>query len=934
ETWDIVGEVLVRQRDRPTFVKVWIEFLSRGARPPNALTRSLVRMLVRQSCVEQAVWVMRISRCLPDQGEQLPKSPYGKDHVPWDLKVQIMYVSAALEAATSLDTIAISREDALRQGKSAAQLPLLERPDPVMYAQLIGGAVRMRNDKLAEHLFKELVDAGVAPDNATYGHLASLYADKGQIRRVFCIARNMLVHQHSLLAQEKIQRGQLGSLAAQANYRERVRRQALNLKADVECIVPLLQYYIQENSEQEALILLRSWDLNYEKRVPADKLANVLLKVYNRPEDTTTVDRLLTRLVEEPSEGNTGEEEVHKQADEAAPTGCIEAARSRDIESMLRAFSQMIKTHFLAKNLPGVVRVLRKMDESKLQPSYSVLELVMRGFLREQALDLFDTVHAYVRETLRMPLSLPLYSLWMRSLVNHGDVVGVQAAFDELLEMGQFPTHRHYLLLVQAYAYNGWVDRAVSIVNNMRSPHSVIRPGLDINTAIIEAHVACGNMEQAEAELRYLLDNTLLPANRIPARPFNYMIIGSLYYGDGRKAMQMYEHMLRLGIKPDVYTFSILMHSYALARDLDNCTRVFNEMIRVGIAPDLVIYTILICAFGMAKKVGSAELVFNQVAQEQEWAQTQHKSQDAFRIGSPESLAIYTEDPDRRDWPELLNALEHGESIQMEKMRTSSFVNLDPIIYIAMLKVYNKSHRPMRALATWDRFIRNYPVVHWNPREGGILSKTLRYTAQFHLPAWTLLLRTAKVSIGVPRVLEKKSTLKRYLFVPLYPAEITEPMNARRRQKKLLARQLDVLDGGASKTKSVVRDCATRMKRRVELVGKLEKELDSRAYYDFDFCRKQRYAAARITPADLDASFKDFDYWMPEVPKVPQEPGVSGGAAEPGHISSSNSAENSAERYLKSDGTFTQETAQGIATTVARQWHELEVAGFKFNNIH
>ncbi|KAJ2410523.1 hypothetical protein GGF41_006478, partial [Coemansia sp. RSA 2531] len=105
ETWDILGEVLVRQRDRPTFVKMWIDFLSRGARPPVFLTRSLIKMLVRQSCVEQAVWVMRISRCLPDVGERLPRSPHATDHVPWDLKVQTMYVASALESATSLDAI-------------------------------------------------------------------------------------------------------------------------------------------------------------------------------------------------------------------------------------------------------------------------------------------------------------------------------------------------------------------------------------------------------------------------------------------------------------------------------------------------------------------------------------------------------------------------------------------------------------------------------------------------------------------------------------------------------------------------------------------------------------------------------------------------------------------------------------------------------------
>ncbi|KAJ2573555.1 hypothetical protein GGH95_004054, partial [Coemansia sp. RSA 1836] len=483
ETWDILGEVLVHQKDRPTFVKMWIDFLSRGARPPVFLTRSLIKMLVRQSCVEQAVWVMRISRCLPDVGDRLPRSPHATDHVPWDLKVQTMYVASALEAATSLDAILMTRGDAIRQGRAAAQLPLLDKPDPEIYAQLIGGAVRLHNEKLASHLFQELVDAGVAPDGATYGHLAALYAGKGQIARVFLIARDLLVRRHQLLAQQKIQRGQLGSPTAQTKYKEKVRRQVSSLKADVECIAPLLQFYIRENREQEALALLRSWDHVYGERVPADKFARALLEVYQRPGDSASAERLVEGVVSQ------------FEADRAALAGGESSRASlppddadADTDSARSAFAQAIKTHSQARNLPGVVQVLKEMAKCNIQPPYHIWDLVMRSFLREQAIDLFDTVHAYLRDTLKLPLTLPLYSLWMRSLRNHGDVVGVQAAFDELIELGQIPTQQHYLLLVQAYAYNGWVERAVSIVENLRKPYSVLRPGLGLNIAVIEAY--------------------------------------------------------------------------------------------------------------------------------------------------------------------------------------------------------------------------------------------------------------------------------------------------------------------------------------------------------------------------------------------------------------------------------------------------------------
>ncbi|KAJ2489070.1 hypothetical protein IWW37_004267 [Coemansia sp. RSA 2050] len=929
ETWDILGEVLVRQRDRPTFVKMWIDFLSRGARPPVYLTRSLIKMLVRQSCVEQAIWVMRISRCLPNVGEQLPRSPHATDHVPWDLKVQIMYVASALESATSLDAIIMTRGDAIRQGRAAAQLPLLDKPDPEIYAQLIGGAVRLHNEKLASHLFQELVDAGVAPNGATYGHLASLYADTGQIKRVFLIARDSLVRRHQLLAQQKLQHGLLDSPTARTKFKEKVRRQVLGLKADVECITPLLQFYIRENREQEALTLLRSWDRVYGERVPADKFARALLEVYSRPGDTVSAERLVESVVSQ---------FVAEKADlangETSPTNTPPDGLDTDVSSTLQAFAQAIKVHTHARNLPGVVQVLKEMARCNLQPPYRIWELVMRCFLREQAIDLFDTVHAYLRDTLKLPLTLPLYYLWMQSLRNHGDVKGVQAAFDELLQLGQIPTQQHYLLLVQAYAYNGWVERAVSIVENMRKPNSVLRPGLSLDIAVIEAYVASGNMERAEAELRYLLENTRLARDRIPARPFNYLIVGYLYYGKGVWAMKTYEDMGRLGIKPDVYTFAILMHSYALARNLRNCMRVFNEMIRVGVAPDLVIYTILIWAFGVAKRTDRAELVFEQVMHEHQWAQelVQKQGHNKPHASAPALLEIYAEDPNRPDWPERLDSFEGGDSNTMDHMRTSSFLNLDPVVYIAMLKVYCIAQRPMRALATWERLIKNYPVVQWNPRKGGVLSKSLHYTGSFHLPALTLLLRTVRRSIGVSSVFENKSNILKYVYTPLYLSGFVNTMASRLQYKR---RFFWRPDNSRPPSPVVLQDSASRIKMRSQIVKCVEEEINERLVFDYQFFAERRYQAPRVAASDI-AWFVDYGYWTSQDPEDTlvschsDDSDLSAGVDD----APPSTPANDDTQFIGPDGRFTQQSAQDMASIIAQEWQKLEVAGFKLNNIH
>ncbi|KAJ1989102.1 hypothetical protein GGI25_005046 [Coemansia spiralis] len=938
ETWNIISAVVVRQQDRPTFVKTWIEFLSRGARPPVDLTRTLIRMLVRQSCIEQAVWAMRISRALPDLGTDLPRAPHAADHVPWDLKVQIMYVASALEAATSFDATIMTRSDAIIQGKAAAQLPLLVGPDQDMYTHLISGAVRVGNERLARHLFEELISAGIMPEGAAYGRLASLYAQKGLINRVFVITRGVLARRYQILAQERLQQGLLNSSDEQWQYKRLIMHKASLLKDDVECFTPLLMLYIQNGYEREALALLRIWNRNYQKQVPADKLALALLKVYNRPEDASQINRLVRRALDQLTDSEHGET-GSKAGGQTNGNGEIMLEGGEKPTPKARVFSESINTHIRARDLAGVVSVLRMIADHNMSPTHYVLEAAMRGFLKEQALDLFDAMHAYLRDTMGVPLSLPLYSMWMRQLRNHGDVPGIQAAFDELVELGQIPNQRNYLYLVQAYAYNGWIEQAVSIVKNLRKPQSVLRPGLELNIAVVEAYVACGNMELAEAEFHYLLTNTLIPRDRIPARPFNYLIIGYLFQGNGLRALHIYEEMIRSGVKPDSYTFAILMHSYALSGDTKNCTRVFNEMVRLGIVPDLAIYTILICAFATKGRVRRAELIFEQISKEQAWAraQAQHPSQNsrnsdrvAQQDTTSDSLNIYTEDPDSTKLSEAIDAFDIGSNSPTEHLRTNSFFNLDPIVYLAMLKLYRNTHRPMRALATWDKLIHNFPIVQWNPRKGGLLSKSLRYTAEFHIHGWNILTNTMKQAFGVFRVMKNMNALHRFILAPQYPEKLKNAVDERCLLKKRVASVYK-----ANPDSSGITGLVHRFRLRSQLVSKLEKELDGRLSADHAFCLEQRFLSR--TPAiDEFESFTGFDYWMPEdlnkdalnATKAP----AGSQSFEPEPNAGGQVMDSESQSFINADGSIAQKSMQEIATIFMQKWRGLEETGFKFNN--
>ncbi|KAJ2882598.1 hypothetical protein FB639_002356, partial [Coemansia asiatica] len=330
--------------------------------------------------------------------------------------------------------------------------------------------------------------------------------------------------------------------------------------------------------------------------------------------------------------------------------------------------------------------------------------------------------------------------------------------------------------------------------------------------------------------------------------------------------------------------------------------------------------------------VGSAELVFSQVAEEQgvQRQQKQQKSLDkVLSLESDSGLDIYTNDPGGIDnWSDFLDsALDSRDDAVAERMRSQSFFNLDPVIYIAMLKVYCRAQKPMRALATWDRLLKNFPVVRWDPRKGGMSSKTLSFTAQFHLPAWTLLLQTARHSIGVSRALAEPSAMVNYFFMPLYPAHVALVVSRRKGVKDYIQGRLASDD----KNDDLMRSCLDNMQMRARLVRTIELELDKRTAADHGFCSRKRHAHS-MPELDSEETFADFEYWtnLGISGNVSKNPSL---AAVPDTKKQTPYQESNFDLF-DSEGNFVSESAQGIASIISHRWQSLENAGFKFNNIH
>ena len=75
----------------------------------------------------------------------------------------------------------------------------------------------------------------------------------------------------------------------------------------------------------------------------------------------------------------------------------------------------------------------------------------------------------------------------------------------------------------------------------------------------------------------------------------------------------MWDMMLGRGHKPDVATYSALIHGYFLINEVNGSTKLFYNMIQIGLTSDVKSYSIMINGYCKNKKVDQALTLFKEM---------------------------------------------------------------------------------------------------------------------------------------------------------------------------------------------------------------------------------------------------------------------------------------------------------------------------------
>lgn len=136
-----------------------------------------------------------------------------------------------------------------------------------------------------------------------------------------------------------------------------------------------------------------------------------------------------------------------------------------------------------------------------------------------------------------------------------------------------------------------------------RSVHcQTVRAGFDshthINNSLISMYCKCGNIEDALQIFRDMPTRDTIS--------WNSMIAGHAQFGQAVQAIELFEEMKLIDVKPDRITFLGVLSSCRHAGLLELCRRYFDSMARHGVEPELCHYSCIIDLLGRSRKLEEA----------------------------------------------------------------------------------------------------------------------------------------------------------------------------------------------------------------------------------------------------------------------------------------------------------------------------------------
>ncbi|KAI9124420.1 hypothetical protein K1719_004342 [Acacia pycnantha] len=163
--------------------------------------------------------------------------------------------------------------------------------------------------------------------------------------------------------------------------------------------------------------------------------------------------------------------------------------------------------------------------------------------------------------------------------------------FLEMESEGQRPNEVTLVAVLSACADLGALDLGKRV--HEYSNQSGFHENLHISNTLIDMYVKCGCLEDSYRVFEAMRERTIVS--------WSAMIAGFAMHGEGEKALELYDEMIRSGMKPNDVTFVALLHACSHLGLVDKGREFFTMMTRdYGIEPKIEHFGCMVDLFSRA----------------------------------------------------------------------------------------------------------------------------------------------------------------------------------------------------------------------------------------------------------------------------------------------------------------------------------------------
>lgn len=169
-----------------------------------------------------------------------------------------------------------------------------------------------------------------------------------------------------------------------------------------------------------------------------------------------------------------------------------------------------------------------------------------------------------------------VYSIILQSFAKHGDIDSVAAIFDQMRAAEVQPDRVHYTSVISLLARRK--DAAAAEAFYLQALHEGITPDRKMITSLMNAHVEAGSWEGVVRIFDYLRQSSHFRRD-LSIEVYNtlfkaYVLIGTPF----RIVLAMFRKLVRIGVRPDGFTYALVIQSACDDGKMTIAEELFAEM--------------------------------------------------------------------------------------------------------------------------------------------------------------------------------------------------------------------------------------------------------------------------------------------------------------------------------------------------------------------